>query len=188
MALSSRTNRSEIITLPRGAHQPGAGSCGGGSLELTLSAIDGVDAAGLGKAFSAMSPWVVYPYSPSALQAYFEGSSTEAPRYCLRLGDKLAGALGLQLNWLRGPYIQFLGVFPAHQATGIGSRVLDWIETQARGRADRNLWVAASDFNAGALRFYERHGFHRAASFDALVQDDRDEVLLRKRLEVEATD
>ena len=35
-----------------------------------------------------------------------------APRFAVWLGGKLAGAAGLRLNWLRGPYVQFLGVLP----------------------------------------------------------------------------
>ncbi|MEQ1717615.1 MAG: GNAT family N-acetyltransferase [Hyphomicrobium sp.] len=181
MAPSRRTSPSDIFTLPPDApHHSGSRSGG----VLTLGLIDGEAAVELGQAFSALSPWVVYPYSAAALQAYFEGSRPDAPRYCLRSGDTLIGALGLQLNWLRGPYIQFLGVLPAHQAAGTGARVLEWVEAQARERADRNLWVAASDFNARALSFYERHGFQRVSVLDGLVQDGRDEVLLRKRLQV----
>ena len=44
----------------------------------------------------------------------------------------------------------------------------------------RNLWVCASSFNARALRFYERHGFARAATLPGLVADGYDEILLRK--------
>jgi ribosomal protein S18 acetylase RimI-like enzyme len=42
--------------------------------------------------------------------------------------------------------------------------------------------VAASDFNSGALRFYERHGFVRVAALEGLVAEGRSEILLRKRL------
>ena len=56
------------------------------------------------------------------------------------------------------------------------------IEDSARAEKARNVWVAASDFNAGAIRLYERHGFARVAVIDSLVSDGRDEVLLRKKL------
>lgn len=152
------------------------------SIALTLSPLSPEHAATLGARFSTIEPWVVYPYSASALQSYFAARETDAPRYAIHTGTTLIGALGLRHAWLRGPYIQFLGIFPEHQASGTGARVLAWIERQARTQGQRNLWVAASAFNTGALRFYERHGFVNVATLDGLVQDDRDEVLLRKRL------
>ena len=69
---------------------------------------------------------------------------------------ELAGAIGVRRNWLRGPYLQFLGILPAFQRRGIGSVALDWFEGEARAAQAQNLWVAASDFNARALAFYER--------------------------------
>ena len=44
----------------------------------------------------------------------------------------------------------------------------------------RNLWVCASSYNEGALRLYERHGFHRVATLPGLLIDGDDEILLRK--------
>lgn len=140
------------------------------------------DARELAQRFAAMAPWSRYPLSAAALEKYLGAHEVGAPRYCLRISDAPAGALGLRLNWLRGPYIQFLGVIPEFQKSGLGAAMLQRVIAEARTRADRNVWVAASSFNADALRFYERHGFERAALLDGLIQDDVDEVLLRKRL------
>ena len=57
-----------------------------------------------------------------------------------------------------------------------------FMEREARAAEERNLWVAASEINDGAIRFYERHGFVRVAALDGLAYDDRVEFLLRKRL------
>jgi GNAT superfamily N-acetyltransferase len=75
-----------------------------------------------------------------------------------------------------------LGLLPGYQGCGFGAAVLARIEREAREVSQRNLWVVASDFNSGALRFYERYGFARVAALEALVAEGRDEVLLRKRL------
>jgi ribosomal protein S18 acetylase RimI-like enzyme len=85
-------------------------------------------------------------------------------------------------NWLRGPYLQFLGVLPAFQHRGIGSLALTWFENEARTGRAQNLWVAASDFNARALSFYERRGFNRVATLEDLIVKGGSEILLRKRL------
>ncbi len=140
----------------------------------------------LGASFSQIDPWVRYPLSAaglgSHLGAHLGAIEAGAPRYVLRLGETPCGAVCLRLNWFCGPYVQFLGVVPEHQGQRLGSCVLTWLEAGARVQGVRNIWVAASDFNAGAIRLYERHGFVRVAHIDNLVCDGRDEVLLRKRL------
>ena len=136
----------------------------------------------LGRGFAAIDPWARYPYSADALTRYFTNSQPDVPRYAVFSEGVLAGALGLHLNWLRGPYIQFLGLLPGHQRGGTGWSLLEWCEQEAHSSFARNLWVAASDFNADAIRFYERFGFVRTAELDGLVRDDRNEVLFRKRL------
>ncbi len=123
-----------------------------------------------------------YAYPVSALSAYLGMDEPGAPRFSLRAGDALAGAVGLRLDWLRGPYLQLLGLLPGYQGRGSGAAVLAWIEREARAVSQQNLWVVASDFNSGALRFYERSGFTRVAALEALVAEGRDEILLRKRL------
>ena len=154
----------------------------GAALPLFLGPLRNGDAERLGVAFAAIDPWASYPYSPAALSSYFCAIEPDAPRFAIRSGDTLLGAFGARMNWLRGPYIQFLGLFPAGQSQRAGSRVLNWFENEARENSQRNLWVAASDTNMGALRFYRRHGFAPVAGLDGLVSDGRTEILLRKRL------
>lgn len=154
----------------------------GGSAQASLIACTPEDARGLATTFAAMLPWSRYPFSAAALENYLGQQEPCAPRFSLHISEKPVGALGLRLNWLRGPYIQFFGLMPQYQRSGLGTAMLTRVIADARTNGDRNVWVAASAFNADALRFYERHGFTRAALLDGLVQDGIDEVLLRKRL------
>ena len=153
-----------------------------GEAPLVLVAIDQRQAGILGKGFAAIDPWARYPYPASALTKYFAEQEAGAPRYAVLADGELAGALGLRLNWLRGPYIQFLGLLSSHQGAGAGVRLLTWTKQQAIVAGARNLWVAASDFNGDAIRFYERFGFARVAELEGLVRDERNEILFRKRL------
>lgn len=154
---------------------------------LVLAPLQPSQASALAEAFAAMAPWAAYPYPAAALATYLASGSQAAPLFAIVAAaqgstGKLFGAIGLRLDWLRGPYIQFLGLLEEAQGNGIGGTVMAWIEAEARRTCARNLWVATSDFNAGALRFYERHGFSRVAELPGLVRDDRTELLLRKRL------
>lgn len=140
------------------------------------------EAEALGAAFAAIDPWASYGYPASALSAYLGTREPGAPRFLLTFRDEVAGAIGMRLDWLRGAYIQFLGILPPFQRRGFGRTVLAWIEREARAAKQRNLWVAVSEINTDALRFYERHGFAQAASLPNLVYDGRTEMLLRKRV------
>jgi GNAT superfamily N-acetyltransferase len=152
---------------------------------ITLAPMTADAAQHLGEAFAAIDPWASYPYPASGIIRYFAASEPGAPRYIIMRDGAMAGAIGIRENWMRGPYLQFLGVLPPYQRHGVGQMALAWFEGTARARRERNLWVAASDFNAGAIRFYERHGFIRAALLDGLVDDDKTEILLRKRLHIQ---
>ncbi len=149
---------------------------------IVLAPMRPEDAPALGAAFSVIDPWVRYPLTHDALAKFLGTIEPSAPRYLIREGGDAAGTLTVRLNWLGGPYLQFLAVVPTHQKNGIGALALSWFEGAARKEKARNLWVAASDFNAGAIRLYERHGFQRVAVIDSLIADGLDEVLMRKKL------
>ncbi|MGQ0674145.1 MAG: GNAT family N-acetyltransferase [Hyphomicrobium sp.] len=149
---------------------------------ISLAPLTEADCDRLGAAFAAIDPWARYPYPAKALSAYLAGIEPGAPRWAIVVGGDIAGAVGLRLNWLRGPYIQFLGLLPEEQGHGAGGLVLRWIERQALEGGARNLWVCASDFNARGIKFYRQQGFHEIAAIEGLVHDNRTELLLRKRL------
>ena len=169
-----------LLTAP--AAMPITIAANNGAPALTLAGCDAAAAQSLAHQFAAMPPWSRYPFSPKALAGYLAGHEPGAPRYAIHVDGALAGALGLRLNWLRGPYVQFLGILPEQQGHGAGRAVISQLIADARASGDRNVWVAASSFNADALRFYERLGFTRTALLNGLVQDGIDEVLLRLRL------
>ncbi len=136
----------------------------------------------LGEGFAAIDPWARYRYTPEALATFLAMHEEQAPRFEILSDGTLAGALCIRENWLRGPYLQFLGVLPGFQNRGLGRAALAFFEERARLEAARNIWVVASEFNHGALAFYERFGFVRVATLDGLAAEGIGEILLRKRL------
>lgn len=149
---------------------------------LCLAPFPASEANALGQAFAAMDPWASYGYPADAIASYLAGDERDGVRLVLRVDGEVAGALGLQTAWLRGPYIRFLAILPAYQGRGLGTAILTWIEDEARKAEQRNVWVIASQINTGAIRFYERHGFTQTAQLDGLAYDDRIEILMRKQL------
>lgn len=150
------------------------------TIELTLLAP--FEAGQAGVLCASMDPWARYRTTAGELTAFFARTEPGAPRFAIRVNGQLEGVLVLKSNWLAGPYIQTFALARLAQGQGTGSLILGFIDAQARAARNRNVWVAASDFNAAALRFYERHGFVRTAEIPGLLQDGRDEILLRKRV------
>lgn len=147
----------------------------------TLRAITAADAALLGAGLAAIDPWRRAAYSDEALTGYLTRRDPAANRFAIHVDGALAGAVSVREPWLRGPYLELLGLLPPTQGRGVGAAVMRWFEAQAPAGAS-SLWVLCSDFNAGALAFYERHGFRRVAALDGLIGEGIAEILLRKAL------
>ena len=118
-------------------------------------------------------------YPADKLAAFLASPDAGAARYVVSVKGEEAGVVSVRHPWLKGPYLELLALLP--QAQTKASARASWPGSK-RGlkHGARNLWVCASSFNARALRFYERHGFARAATLPGLVADGYDEILLRK--------
>ncbi len=147
-------------------------------LTRTLST---VDAELLSAKFAASEPWLTLGVSALVLKNYLLREDPSLYRYTVRVDDKLAGLICLRYPWLRGPYIELLGLIENYRRQGIGTQLLNWAETEARYETN-NLWLATSSFNHQAIQFYERHGFRQIGRIEGLVHPDYDELLMRKWL------
>ncbi|MBY0559283.1 GNAT family N-acetyltransferase [Hyphomicrobium sp.] len=151
---------------------------------VTFEPMTAEAAQSLGAALAQIDPWARYEYTGETLAAFLAGEEPGAQRFQIIVDGVLAGAIVIRSNWLRGSYLQFLGILPAFHRQGVGRSALLWFERGSEASGARNLWVVASDFNAGAQAFYERHGFARIGIIDGLVADGAGEILFRKRLTI----
>jgi GNAT superfamily N-acetyltransferase len=129
---------------------------------------------------AAIAPWAVMGYPADSLARFLAAPDEGASRYLIEVEGVEAGAMSVRFPWLKGPYLELLALLPPFQGRGLGATIMAWFEWQAVKIGARNLWVCASSFNDGALRFYARHGFRPAATLPGLVADGYDEILLRK--------
>jgi diamine N-acetyltransferase len=155
-----------------------------GQTPAELSAVHPDEAPGLAAQFSDMPPWSTYAVAPAHLEGLFRVSAGGAVALAVRLPGTAhpVGVAVVRWPWLIGPYMQFLGLDQGVQAQGLGTRVLQWLEAEARLANTRNLWICAAGFNDRAQRLYTRFGFEVEAAIDGLVQDGIPEILMRKRL------
>jgi GNAT superfamily N-acetyltransferase len=166
----------ETFSVPAGALALPGGDA------LNLAPLADAEAYRLGNAFARLDPWATYDYAGSALANFLAADEPGVSRLALIHRESVVGAAVIRHAWLRGPYLQFLAVLPGAQGSGIGAAFIAWMEREARAANERNFWVAASQINTGAIRFYERHGFTQVATLDGLVADGFNEILFRKRL------
>lgn len=149
---------------------------------LVLQTLGTDEAARLAAIFAGIDPWRRYPRYARNLANYLSRSTPDAPRLALMREGVTVGAVGLRTDWLAGPYLQFIGIVPQHQAQGYGSAVLEWFLREAGARGARNAWICVSDFNLGARALYESQGFIVVGTLPDLVEDGLTELLLRKTL------
>jgi ribosomal protein S18 acetylase RimI-like enzyme len=150
---------------------------------LSLAPIAATSAESLGRAVSEIGPWAHYGRSPEQVTQRLLATGDGVARYQVMCGAEIAGVIAIQREWLLGPNLQMLAVLPLFQKVGIGARILDWYEAEARTANARNIWLCVSGFNNGAIRFYVRHGFEMKAVLDSLLRRGDDELLMRKQLE-----
>jgi ribosomal protein S18 acetylase RimI-like enzyme len=164
---------------PPGNEPYGAASYDLGPVRLTPVTAEDADALGAGLA--TIDPWRRMGYAAGTLSGYLTRPDPAARRFAIRANGTLAGAISVRDPWLRGPYLELLGLLTHAQGQGAGRAAMDWFEAEAPPGAG-NLWVACSAFNTGALAFYKRHGFVEAAALEDLVFTGFAEILLRKPL------
>lgn len=85
------------------------------------------------------------------------------------------GTLGM------GGYLRLLAVAPGGEGRGTGAALLAAFE-EAVARWSGHAFLLVSDFNAGAQRFYARHGYTQVGRLPGLVLADVDELLYWRRL------
>jgi GNAT superfamily N-acetyltransferase len=124
-----------------------------------LVGLEPASAIRLAAAVVAVPPWSAMNYPADALARFLAASDDGASRYLVEVDGAEAGAVSVRYPWLKGPYLELLALLPPFQGRGIGAGIMSWFEEAGRSVGARNLWVCASSFNDGALRFYQRHGF-----------------------------
>lgn len=144
-------------------------------------AVSEVEADQLGGQLAALDPWRTLGFSPAVLSGYLQRDDPALHRYIVSVDEALAGVICIRHPWLRGPYIELLGLADGFRGQGLGRALLAWVESEAHTVAN-NVWVAASSFNERALAVYRQAGFEPVGVIEGLVREGRDEVLLRKRL------
>jgi ribosomal protein S18 acetylase RimI-like enzyme len=148
---------------------------------LRLEPIDASAAWRLGEVIGSLDPWRRLRIPASSLAQHLTDDDIHLRRWLIRDKTGCAGVVSIRSPWLYGPYLALLAVLPGHQRLGIGSAILEWMETEARG-SFTNIWACVSVFNGPAQRFYRSHGFETIGVLKDLLGSGNSELLIRKSL------
>ncbi|WP_026877438.1 ribosomal protein S18-alanine N-acetyltransferase [Jiangella gansuensis] len=129
--------------------------------------------------FAGDPPW-------SAEQFWSELAGVPETRWYVvaEAGDEVVGYAGLAAPALAGDPADVLtiAVAPSTQRAGVGTRLLEALETEARRRGAAELLLEVRADNDPAQAFYQRHGFEPIAVRRNYYAGHRDGLVLRKRL------
>lgn len=96
-------------------------------------------------------------------------------------GGRLVGVCGFlpEGTFATGAYLRTLAVAPDAQGRGVGTALLAEFEA-ACAAAPGGWFLLASDFNDGARRFYERHGYRVVGALPSFAAPGVSERVLWK--------
>ena len=85
---------------------------------------------------------------------------SEGPVWVVAAEDKLVGTVSA-VPKAEGLYIRSMAVLPSHRGQGIGHILLQAVEHFAKTQGLPRMFLRTTPFLTGAIRLYERFGFHR---------------------------
>ena len=126
-----------------------------------------------------MDPWKKIGYPAKALEKHLLAPDEGLKRFRVECQGETAGVICVRYPWLRGSYLDLLGIFAKFQGQGLGRELIAWIEEQT-SPACKNIWALVSSFNSSAREFYQKRGFIEIGTLRDLVKPGYDEILNRK--------
>jgi ribosomal-protein-alanine N-acetyltransferase len=95
--------------------------------------------------------------------------------------DSLTG-FGIMVYRDETAHLALFAVSAAHRRQGVGSALLEWLESVAREAAVRRIRVECRRNNAAARNFYGEHGYQELAIVPRYYRGTEDAIVLEKHL------
>ncbi len=138
----------------------------------------------LARALADVPLMVRYARTPQALEGALAAAHARGER--LLVADDGGAIRGLAWFLTHGTlalggYLRLIAMLPGAEGKGAGAALLSAFEAETASES-RHAFLLVSDFNTGAQRFYERHGYVRAGALRGLVLPDVAELLYWKKL------
>ncbi len=127
----------------------------------------------------ASDPWTTLGYTRADWDRYFNPLPQDRDTFVAERSGAVVGVAVLRSKFLRGDYLELLGVSMAARQSGIGRLLLTHAESIAFQRGP-HLFACVSDFNQRARRFYRQQGYREVGEIPGLLKPGFSEILLHK--------
>ncbi len=77
-------------------------------------------------------------------------------------------------------YLSTIGVSKRVELRGIGSSLLEQLETTCRTIGARKLWLMVTHINTEAISFYRRHGYRKEGMLRDMTLEGAHEIIMSK--------
>lgn len=148
---------------------------------LALESVTPDCAQFLASKLSHILPWSEIALGEESLFDHFTRLDPALNRFSIHYGEELVGAISVRDPWLKGPYLELLGLLPSVQRLGLGRELMTWFDLQAPDTT-RSLWLLCSDFNLAAYEFYLAMGYQKTCTIDSLYAENFNDFLMRKKV------
>jgi ribosomal protein S18 acetylase RimI-like enzyme len=139
-------------------------------------------AEALGLLLAGMDPWKAHGRTAAEMANRFTREDPSAGRFAILRDETIVGAVIVRYPFLRGAYLETLGLSEAARGAGIGSAIIGWMAAEIAGEA-KNLWLCVTDWNEAARGFYRAQGFVEVAPLPDLSIEGTTEIFMRKKLQ-----
>ena len=126
---------------------------------------------------ASSEPWKTLRRGKQESLEIIKDQSREA--YIAWLQNEIAGFIIIEMTGTFKGYIKSICVSPNHRNMGIGSKLMSYAEDRILSETP-NVFLLVSNFNKGAIRFYERQGYERIGELKDFIIEGYSEILLRK--------
>ncbi len=124
-------------------------------------------------------PWKRLGFTAVDWNRIFAPLPTGRDTFVLEIEGNVLGIAIVRRKFLFGDYLELLGISPSAVGRGLGSRLLNHVESLTFARAN-NMFACVSDFNEAARAFYRKQGYKEIGPMPNFLIPGYAEILLRK--------
>lgn len=150
--------------------------------DIRIRPFEPSDCDAINEVLASTYPWTEYD---SAFQVASADLAARDSMFIAVVDDRTVG-----FAWLvdggafgRSAYLKLLGVSEVYQGLGIGSALMDRVETFSGDQLGSDeLFLLVSGFNSGAIEFYRDRGYEQVGLIPGYVEKGIDELIFWKRI------
>ncbi len=141
--------------------------------------MNGSESEACARMMAESEPWITLKRGYNESLEIISDPSREV--YLAVIDGEIAGFVVLEMSGAFVGYVKSICVSPGWRGKGVGGRLMSFAEERVFSEAP-NMFLCVSDFNEGALRFYERLGYEAVGELRDYIVPGRSEILMRKSI------